>query len=122
MDASSGDMTYNGDAESFTADTSSGNIGFSGKAADINADSSSGDVFIKQAGNAKSISVDTSSGNVKLYMPQECGFTANISTSSGDVSYDMPLTKNGDETYVFGNGECSLDINTSSGDVKILKQ
>ena len=120
MDSSSGNMTYNGDAESFSCDTSSGNIGFSGKAADIKADSSSGDIFIDQAGDAKSISVDTSSGDVKLYMPQDYGFTAKISTTSGNISYDLPLTKSGDETYTFLNGENELDIDTSSGNVKIL--
>lgn len=122
MDASSGNMAFNGDAGSFTADTSSGNISFSGKADSIEADSSSGDVFIEQAGIAKSIDIDTSSGNATLYIPEENGFKAKISTSSGDVSYDLPLTKNGDETYVFGDGECRLDIDTSSGNVKILKR
>ena len=160
MDASSGNMTYIGNADSFTADTSSGNISFTGEAKTISTDSSSGDVFIEQTGEsdsistdsssgdmnitaeytkslstdtssgkqviklekqAESISLDSSSGDVKLYLPENADFTAEISTSSGDVSYELALKKTGDETYVCGNGENEVSIDTSSGDVKILK-
>ena len=160
MDASSGDMVYNGDAESFTADTSSGNIGFSGKAKNISTDSSSGDVFIEQKGEGESISSDTSSGDVeitaenagsvsvdsssgeqtirleaapnelsldsssgdiKVYLPEDADFTANIDTASGDVDYELPMSKKGDETYVCGNGDGEYRIDTASGDVKIYK-
>lgn len=160
MDASSGNMTYKGDAESFTADTSSGKISFTGKAADIHTDSSSGGVFIRQDGEADSISVDTSSGDieidsdytaslkadsssgdkvitlrkmpkkvhldsssggVKLYLPEDADFTANIDTSSGEVDYEFAMSKTGDETYTCGSGENKLEINTSSGNVKLLK-
>ncbi len=160
MDASSGNMMYNGDADSFKADTSSGGIGFSGSAEKISTNSSSGNVSITQTGSADSISVDTSSGDmdidceytkklqadsssggkvirlaqmpeettldsssgdVELYLPEDAGFTAEISTSSGDVEYELPLEKSGEDTYVCANGEAGLSISTSSGNVKIMK-
>ena len=160
MDASSGNMTYNGNADSFSANTSSGNIGFSGKASTITTDCSSGEVSIEQKGKSDSIDVDTSSGDinisaehtdklsidsssgdkvirlaempsdtsieassgsVELYLPENADFTAEIDTSSGDVDYDLPMTKKGDDTYICGSGTNELSIDTSSGNVKIMK-
>ena len=159
MDASSGNMTYNGSTDSFTADTSSGNISFSGEASDISAECSSGEVFIDQKGKSESIyaetssgdielsaeytdelqaesssgdkvirlaempsdtSIEASSGNIKLYLPEDAGFTAEIDTASGDIDYEFPMKKTGDETYVCGNGDSKLSIETSSGDIELL--
>ena len=160
LDASSGNMEYSGNADSFTADSSSGNISFSGEAKSIKADASSGDVVIEQKGSSDSIAVDTSSGNIKIdaghtgsleldsssgskevrlaempastvidsssgtvtmYLPGDADFEADISAGSADVSFELPMTKNGDETYICGSGENKLRIDTSSGNVKILK-
>ena len=160
MDASSGNMTYNGSADSFSADTSSGNISFSGEASEISAECSSGEVSIEQTGKADSISAETSSGDIKisaehtdklsvdsssgdkvirlaempsdtsieassgdieLYLPENADFTAEIDTASGDIDYELPMSKKGDDTYICGSGTNELSIDTSSGDVKILK-
>ena len=160
LDASSGDLEYSGNADSFTADSSSGNISFSGEAKSIKADASSGNVTIGQKGSSDSIAVDTSSGDIKIdagytgsleldsgsgskeirlaqmpakttidsssgsvtmYLPENADFEADISTGSADVSFELPMTKNGDQTYICGSGENKLKIDTSSGDVKILK-
>lgn len=161
LGASSGDITYNGGADSFNADASSGNVSFTGASGNINVNTSSGKIFIDQQGEGESISLDSSSGDmqveaeytaklsastssgnktiklakmpsetklnsssgaVTLYLPENAEFTANINTSSGEVSYDLALTKQGENTYTCGSGENKLSIDTSSGDVKILKQ
>ena len=160
LEASSGDVSFDGDAGKFEAETSSGNIRFSGEADTISTEASSGEVFIDQSGDSKSISAETSSGeieinadstdklstesssgdhtiklggmpadigieassgDIELYLPEDSEFKATIETSSGDVSYELPLTKTGDESYTCGSANNELSIETSSGDVEIFK-
>lgn len=161
LSASSGNLSFEGDAQSLRCESSSGNISFSGNSGDIKAAASSGNVFITQRGRAQSISAQTSSGeitidaeyadklsaesssgdksitlaeisrsvelisssgDVKLALPENSDFDMNIDTSSGDISYEMPLSKTGSNSYTCGSGGNMISISTSSGDVKISSQ
>ena len=64
--------------------------------------------------------IGTSSGSVELYMPENADFTLDVDTASGDISWDVPLKRDGDK-YVSGNGSGMIEIDTSSGDVRIGK-
>lgn len=122
-DSSSGSLTV--DAEKIgelKADTSSGEMKFNIASADkVTTDSSSGDVELRLGAMPAETDMDASSGDITLYLPKDASFTADIDTSSGDFDSEFSLSKKGD-TYVCGEGTNKLDIDTSSGDVKIFTQ
>ena len=123
-DSSSGQVTIDqkGDAQSIEVSTSSGEIEVDCEYTDtLKASSSSGDKDITLRKMPKEVSVSSSSGKLDITLPEDAGFTAEIDTSSGDVSYDLPMSKTGDDTYTCGSGENKLSISASSGDVKINK-
>ena len=123
-DSSSGDVsiTQKGSSDSIVVDTSSGEIKIDAEKADsLDLDSSSGDKVIRLAHIPADTVIGSSSGEVTMYLPEDADLEADISVSSGDVSFELPMTKNGDSTYICGNGKNKLKIDTSSGDVKILK-
>lgn len=66
----------------------------------------------------KDLKVNTSSGSVNLKLGTEPGFTCRVSSSSGDFTTALSMTKNGD-TYTCGDGSAKCDIGTSSGDIWI---
>ena len=66
----------------------------------------------------KDLKVNTSSGSVNLMLGTEPGFTCRVSSSSGDFTTALSMTKNGD-TYTCGDGSAKCDIGTSSGDIWI---
>lgn len=160
LDASSGDLSFDGSADAFKGNASSGDIHFTGKADRIETNTSSGQIAISQSGQSALISADassgditvsaeqadqvktntssgkheirlqavpqettvnTSAGDVRLYLPEQADLTARISTASGDVNFELPMSKTADDTYVCGSGSNSLKISTSSGDISILK-
>ena len=87
---------------------------------EITAESSSGlgsFSFQKMPERAK---LSASSGDITVSLPEDADFTAHIDTSSGDFSYDLPLSKS-EDGYVCGNGTNTVTINTSSGDIQLLK-
>ena len=120
-DSSSGTLTF--DAEKIgelKADTSSGKMKFNIGCADkVSTDSSSGDVELRLGAMPAETVMDGSAGDVRLYLPKDASFTAEVDTASGDFDSELSLSKKGD-TYVCGDGTNTLDIDTSSGDVKIF--
>ncbi len=141
-ETSSGNISFSGEADTISAEASSGEVFIeqSGESKSISAETSSGDIEIK-AGQTKKLNtesssgdhsirlektpaktdIEASSGDVKLYLPEDAAFKAEIDTSSGEVSYELPLTKTGDESYTCGTSDNELNIETSSGDVEIFK-
>ena len=100
-------------------DTSSGKITLTGQ--DLGRTSistSSGSVSLTTSVNAADIGISTSSGDVTLNLLADLGFTLTADTSSGDVSYDIPLIKNGD-MYTHGDGACRIFVSTSSGNITL---
>ena len=78
-------------------------------------DSTSGDVTF-QAEEADELDIDCTSGDVKVFLTEDTGFTASLDATSGKISYDLPLTKDG-SSYVCGDGKDSVKIETTSGDI-----
>ncbi len=160
MDSASGDLIFDGNADSFKGNAASGAISFTGRSDRIQATTASGRIEISQSGQSALIdahatsgavhidaeqadqvktdttsgkqeirlqavpqetALDTTSGTVTLYLPEQADVSATVSTTSGDVNYELPMTKTADNTYVCGSGANSLKIHTTSGDVSILK-
>ena len=66
------------------------------------------------------LSISATSGDIAVSLPEKPGFTAKLSASSGNISYDMPLRKHGD-AFICGSGSGELSISTTSGDIVIKK-
>ena len=128
-----------GNVDSFTAETTSGGIHVTLKnAGDVDLSSTSGNISTEilkakraeiestsgdiQLGISKlvSLKVKTTSGRVRAALPSKPGFTAELETTSGQIDYDLPLTKqNG--SYVCGDGSAEVEIHTTSGSITITE-
>lgn len=126
--AGSGDITIEerskGDVR---LETGSGNIEARGVDGALRASTGSGNVRVD--GNpANSWSVRTGSGNAELRLPQEAAFDVDISSSSGNVSVNHPVTTTVEgrvgESHksirgkVRGGGP-EITVHTGSGDVRV---
>lgn len=73
----------------------------------------------------KQVDVSFTSGDVTLCLPQNAGFTADVSTVSGDFSTDFNLLEasggNGAVTYRNGDGSASVHASFTSGDFELRK-
>ena len=98
-------------------DTSSGRAAVDVKEAKtVKIDTSSGDSELSVDKIPSNVSIDTSSGDVKIYVPEDSEFEAEVDTSSGDVDSEFAMSEKND-TYTKGSGGNKMSIDTSSGDV-----
>lgn len=102
------------------ADTTSGDVKANGEFSTAKCDTVSGDISISSKTVLTDFSCSTTSGDTILKIPVDTkkGFTANVSTVSGEFICNLPLTSNGD-IKVYGNGEYSYRFDSTSGDVSI---
>ena len=121
-EASSGDITIEAEnADEISADTSSGEIEVTAEnAGSVDAEASSGSIDLRFIKMPAAVDAETSSGRITVYVPENADFTADVDTSSGDFDSDLSLSKDG-STYVCGNGSSKLDLETSSGNIRIKK-
>ena len=119
VDTTSGEIRVDaGNVGNFHADSTSGKICAKigeVKEADLECTSGGIDVEIAKLG---SLNIDSTSGDVMAALPEKPGFTARLDVTSGDVRYDLPLTKEG-SVYICGDGSGSVEISTTSGDIRI---
>lgn len=120
VSTSSGEITV--DAESvkdLDTDSSSGDKSIRiGSADTVKSDASSGKTKMTFGSMPTNTKIEASSGNVTIYVPKDASFRADIDTSSGKFSSEIPTSKEG-STYVAGSGSNKLTVDTSSGDVEI---
>lgn len=105
-------------ANSVEFETVSGNLTYSGRLLDLDLDTVSADCDIALNNEPRQIDLNSVSGDSILYLPESCGFTVELESVSGDISCVYPLTSKGGR-YTFGNGSCSIDVDTTSGDLII---
>ncbi len=118
LNSTSGDMAYMGACREFYADTTSGEISFTGSCIDFEADSTSGEVKADFVDMPREISADTVSGAVSFVFPSDASFELEYDTVSGDFNCEFPvLLRDGD--YVVGSGGAEVDVDTTSGGLKI---
>jgi DUF4097 and DUF4098 domain-containing protein YvlB len=79
--------------------------------------STSGNIRVKVKGFER-MKIGATSGSVDAELAADPGFTAEISTTSGDFNSTMALTKEG-EKWACGNGSAKLEIGTTSGNVRL---
>lgn len=119
----SGDIEVSGlDGDNLTLSSSSGYIDIVNSIGNIDLESSSGDIRLNNKNNDKNIKIKTSSGNAYINFSKDASYTINGKTSSGDFrpSFQMNIEENEDGRFkgTLGKGINSIDITTSSGDVK----
>ena len=126
--AGSGDITIEEKSKGdVRLETGSGNIEARGVDGGFNASTGSGDVRVD--GNpANSWHVRTGSGNAELRLPQEAAFDLDVSTSSGSVEVNHPVTttvqgrveeaRKSIRGKVHGGGP-EINVHTGSGDVRV---
>lgn len=122
LDTVSGEIDVEGcRANELDACSVSGDMYINGSFEAAEFDCTSSSVFFSTEGSIKALKADTVSGDVTLNLPDESGFTMEVSTVSGDV-YDFSttngLTRDGN-TYTFGDGSMQFDIGTVSGDITV---
>lgn len=122
VESTSGNITAEAEnVGNFKIHSTSGNISFEGSDVDnFASDSTSGDGKYTFESVPETINIESTSGNDTLYLPEDAGFTADFNCTSGDINYDFPLSKQGD-TYVNGNGESQIRVETTSGNINVLK-
>lgn len=126
--AGSGDLeleeTGSGDIDLHTG---SGNVTVRGIQGAFRADAGSGDITAEGT-MAGAWEVRTGSGNVRVRLPADAAFDANISTSSGTLDVDAPITMTVqgrvNDTHKTINGKVRgggplLTLRTGSGDIHI---
>ena len=121
MGATSGNLSLILDeAEKADLGTTSGEVSLdAGNVKEVKLGTTSGEIRVKVKAFGK-MKIGATSGSVDAELSAEPGFTAEVSTTSGDFSSDMPLAKNGN-TWSCGDGSAKLEIGVTSGNVKITE-
>jgi DUF4097 and DUF4098 domain-containing protein YvlB len=127
IDTGSGDVTGTDlEAAELSAETGSGDIGLTGVGAPkLSLETGSGGVTAELRRDVASLDVDTGSGDIAIRAPASLGAAVEIETSGGDIDTDFPLqiTRRGRDHVVgtVGDGKGTIEIQTGSGEVKLLK-
>lgn len=105
---------------SVETNTTSGDVKLDGEFSKVQCDTMSGDINISSKTVLTELSCNTTSGGTTVKIPTDTeeGFTANISTVSGDFICDLPVTSNGDKK-IYGNGEYRYNFDSTSGNITI---
>jgi DUF4097 and DUF4098 domain-containing protein YvlB len=147
ISSTSGDVEVTGVSGDLRARSTSGNVTVSGVSGAVNANSTSGDVHVGEVNgtvNARSTSGDvvveivqlngagdmdfiSTSGNVRVKLPANLDADVRMSTTSGGLKTDFPLTIEEPDrgpgrraTGRIGGGSRNLKLTSTSGNVSLL--
>lgn len=117
----SGDHTFRDcKVEQLTLETVSGNLDYSGTLDKLDFGGISAQADVLLTNFPKSIDVETVSGDVNLTLPKECGFTLEKDSVSGHFSSELETRKENGK-YVYGDGQCKIDVEGVSASITIRK-
>lgn len=128
IDTGSGGVEADGlTARRINIDTGSGSIEMRRSSArDVRLDTGSGSVRADLTSDLDRLVVDTGSGGVSIRLPADLSARLAIETGSGGIHTDFPVMvtrRARDELHgTVGDGRGSIEIDTGSGSVRILKQ
>ena len=106
--------------EELTLETVSGKVNYRGELNSMDCDSVSADCEIYAQNCPSEIDMDGVSCDLILYLPENCGFTVDMDTASGDFDSDFPTTSKGGK-HIYGDGECEINADSASGNICIRK-
>jgi hypothetical protein len=125
IDTGSGDVTADAVAvDDLSVDTGSGDVELTGLTArTAKFDTGSGKVEAAYRAAPADVDVDAGSGDVTLTMPAGFGGTVDLSTSSGNIRTDFPVTtharQEGELHGTIGSGSGRIHVETGSGDIAL---
>lgn len=124
ISTTSGDVKVKELSGCIEVSTTSGEVNVSGDLGCGRMGTTSGDVFLSLAELSGDISVNTASGEVTLELPKEASLKFEAGTASGDINtfFDdaLSFSKKGNHAAgTVGSGERTIDISTTSGDVRV---
>lgn len=106
-------------------DTASGNIYFEGTLNSLDCDAASANCNLVVYNVPEYIEMDMASGDLNLTLPENCGFTVDLTAVSGEFTSDFETTCKDDShthsVHTHGDGSCRIEVNAMSGDVTIHK-
>lgn len=128
IDTGSGDVDATGiTAQDLSVDTGSGSVTLgqvTSRRVDI--DTGSGNVELDLLSTIDKLGIDTGSGSVRIRVPASLSAQLAIETGSGDIETDFPVTlrKTGDDSLegTIGSGAGRIEVETGSGNVRLLKR
>lgn len=85
----------------------------------VRANTVSGDMTLRFATEPDSIDADSVSGDVTVQLPENAGFTAKLDSVSGKVGGELMDGSGDGKTCIRGNGECSISMDSVSGDLRL---
>lgn len=106
--------------------STSGDFDASGFTGDITARTVSGNLEVEYSEFDYDVSLDTTSGNTKLTLPEDSQFSVSLSTVSGKVNSEFPITvhatsRSGFEGNV-GEEDNEIEVKSVSGDVNLYQK
>lgn len=108
-----------GSLKKLNAGSVSGSVSVSaGEIDSLETETTSGSISVSVGTAPRELEVDTVSGSVKLYLPEDAGFTLRFSTVSGSFVSDLPCKADG-KRYVCGSGAGDYSVETTSGSLRI---
>ncbi len=115
VDSASADLILQGEFGNVSLDTASGKVEVHGKLESLEMDAVSGEVNLYLENVPKSLEVDGVSGRIKVVLPANAGFTAELDSVSGTMSC------NGDrgDHLSYGDRYGKFEFSTVSGNVEI---
>ncbi len=107
--------------ESLDMDTASGDVSFLGSLTELDFDSMSANFVGTLRNTPRQMNVDSVSGFLDVVLPGDRGFTAKLKGIQNIFSSDYLTTKQGDDTFVHGDGYCHITLDAMNGGVSIRK-
>lgn len=109
-------------ADELSLSTISAKITCTGAAREISLETTSGNCALELTECPKKIDLDSVSGDLELFLPKVAGFTLRLDTVSGKFRSDFDYSIPKDDTYVSGDGSCTVSADTVSGNVNIRQK
>ncbi len=128
LDTGSGNVTVaQADVTELNIDTGSGDVDATAvRARTVIVDTGSGNVALGLLTDVDSVEIDTGSGDVTVTVPATLGAALEIDTSSGEIDLGFAIeVRQIDRDHVvgrIGDGVGRMRLDTSSGDVRLLRQ
>ena len=74
----------------------------------------------------RKVALKTSFGGIRLFLPENAGYTVNARTSFGKIRSELPVTATGTLSEgslagKIGDGRCALDLTDNNGSIDLLK-
>lgn len=88
----------------------------------LNLHSTSGNFDLQSITMLSLADIDTTSGKIKLILPENNGFRLNYKTVSGNLINEFESKVVASDTYIYGDGVISLKIESTSGDLTIMRK